>query len=121
MNINTSHPTFVSFIENVNKNILSNITPEKYFQLANDKKLAFQYLVMKLILKSVRVRAKLTDSELLDFTKILQKKNEETENYEFASVLNDITINFDSLCEMTKDTPAIRKKRTIKTDKSKDA
>jgi hypothetical protein len=42
------------------------------------------------------------------------------ENYEFASVLNDITVNFDSLCEMTKNTPAIRKKRPIKTDKSKD-
>jgi hypothetical protein len=120
MNINTNHPTFVSFIENVNKNILSNITSEKYFLLTNDKKLAFQYIVLKLILKSVRVRAKLTDSELLDFTKILKNKNEEQENYEFACVLNDITINFDSLCEMAKSTPAVRKKRQIKTDKSKD-
>ena len=118
--IKSDYTTFVSFIENVNKNILSNITSEKYFLLTNDKKLAFQYIVLKLILKSVRVRAKLTNSELLDFTKILKSKNEEQENYEFACVLNDITINFDSLCEMAKSTPAVRKKRQIKTDKSKD-
>lgn len=120
MNINTNHPTFISFIENVNKNIINNITPEKYFSLTNDKKLAFQYIVLKLILKSVKVRAKLTDSELLDFTKILKNKNIEQENYEFACALNDITINFDSLCEKVKSTTEVRKKRQIKTDTSKD-
>lgn len=120
MNINTNHPTFVSFIENVNKNILSNISLERYFLLTNDKKTALQYLVLKLILKSVRVRARLTDSELSDFVVILQKKNEELENYEFAGLLNDVTLNFNSLCEMMKTPPAIRKKRPINTDKSKD-
>jgi hypothetical protein len=120
LNINTNHPTFITFIENVNKNILSNITLEKYFLLTEDKKTALQYLVLKLILKSVKVRAKLTDSELFDFTKILQKKNEELENYEFAGLLNDMTLNFNLLCEMLKTPPTIRKKRPINTDKSKD-
>lgn len=88
--------------------------------LTNDKKTALQYLVLKLILKSVRVRARLTDNELSDFVKILQKKNEELENYEFAGLLNDVTLNFNSLCEMMKTPLSIRKKRPINTDKSKD-
>lgn len=117
MRVNTNHPTFIAFIETVNSNVLSNISVEKYFGLTTDKKRNFQYLTLKLIIKAVKVRATLTDSELLDFTKILRKKNEDLENYEFASVLNDIANNFDTICELTK--TGIRKKRTVKTtDKS---
>ena len=63
---------------------------------------------------SVKVRAKLTDDELRSFVDVLWKKNEESENYEFAAVLNDISINFDMVNEVTK--PVKRTTRKIKTD-----
>jgi len=116
MKINTHHPAFLNFLETVNSNILSNITPEKYFLLTKERKLSVQYLTLKLIIQSVKVRAKLTDSELFEFSQILRKKNEEIENYEFASILNDIISNFDTLIDMTKTTR--RQKRTVQTDKT---
>ena len=63
---------------------------------------------------AVKVRAKLTDNELRSFVSVLWKKNEESENYEFASILNDIAQNFDSVNEVTK--PVKRTIRKIKKD-----
>jgi hypothetical protein len=63
---------------------------------------------------SVKVRAKLTDSELRSFVVVLCKKNEEIENYEFAQILKDITTNFDTINVPEKIVK--RTKRTIKTD-----
>lgn len=118
MRININHPTFVTFLENVTGSILSNVTLDNYFTLSQDKKLSVQYMVLKLMKNSVKVRATLSDEELRSFVTVLWKKNEETENYEFASVLNDISNNFDSVNEITKP----QKKTTtrkIKTDTSK--
>jgi len=116
MKINTNHPAFVSFLDTVNANILNSINPEKYFSLTKEKKLSLQYLTLKMVIQSVKVRAKLTDDELREFTDILRKKSEDNENYEFASILNDILTNFDVLNEMTK--TGTRKKRVVKTDKT---
>ena len=71
-------------------------------------------MVYKLMKNSVKVRAKLTDDELRSFVNVLWKKNEESENYEFAAVLNDISNNFDMVNEVTK--PVKRTPRKIKTD-----
>ncbi len=73
-------------------------------------------MVFKLMKNSVKVRAKLTDSELRSFVAVLCKKNEEVENYEFAQILKDITTNFDTINAPEK--IATRTKRTIKTDNS---
>lgn len=116
MKINTNHPTFITFIENVNNSILSNISPEKYFSLTQSKKVSLQYLTLKLVIQSVKIRAKLTDDELYEFTGMLQKRNEDNENYEFAGVLKDVLTNFESLNEMTK--TGRRQKRTVTTDKT---
>jgi hypothetical protein len=51
---------------------------------------------------------------LRSFVSVLWKKNEESENYEFASILNDIAQNFDSVNEVTK--PVKRTVRKIKKD-----
>ena len=72
-------------------------------------------MVFKLMKNAVKMRAKLSDNELRSFVSILWKKNEEMENYEFASILNDISQNFDTVNEVTK--PVKRGSRTIKTDK----
>jgi hypothetical protein len=114
MKVNVNHPTFISFLDNVTTNILSNITVDNYFSLSQEKKLGTQYMVYKLMKNSVKVRAKLTDDELKSFVNVLWKKNEESENYEFAAVLSDISNNFDMVNEVTK--PVKRTPRKIKTD-----
>jgi hypothetical protein len=114
MKVNVNHPTFILFLDNVTTNILSNVTVDNYFSLSQEKKLGTQYMVYKLMKNSVKVRAKLTDDELRSFVDVLWKKNEESENYEFAAVLNDISINFDMVNEVTK--PIKRTTRKIKTD-----
>lgn len=116
MKVNINHPSFVAFLDNVTNNILSNVTIENYFKISSDKKLSIQYMVLKLVKSSVKVRAKLTDPELLSFINVLWKKNEDSENYEFAAVLNDISKNFDKVNEVTKTPKRITKK--IKTDTS---
>ena len=115
MNVNINHPSFISFLDNVTTSILSNITVENYFKLTPDKKLGVQYMVFKLMKNAVKVRAKLSDNELRSFVSVLWKKNEESENYEFAAILNDIAQNFDKVNEVTK--PIKRSPRTIKSDK----
>lgn len=115
MNVNINHPSFISFLENVTSVILSNVTVENYFKLSVDKKLGVQYMVFKLMKNAVKVRAKLSDDELKSFVTILWKKNEESENYEFAAILNDISQNFETVNEVTK--PVKRGSRTIKVDK----
>ena len=115
MNVNVNHPSFIQFLDNVTANILSDITVDNYFSLSQDKKLGAQYVVLKLMKNSVKVRAKLTDTELRSFVSVLWKKNEEIENYEFAGILKDISNNFDSINDITK--PAKRiKKETKKTN-----
>jgi hypothetical protein len=115
MNVNINHPSFISFLDNVTSSILSNVTVENYFKLTPDKKLGVQYMVFKLMKNAVKVRAKLSDNELRSFVSVLWKKNEESENYEFAAILNDISQNFDKVNEVTK--PIKRSPRTIKSDK----
>jgi len=115
MRVNVNHPSFISFLDNVTTSILSHATVDNYFTLSPEKKLGIQYMVFKLMKNSVKVRAKLTDSELRSFVTVLCKKNEEEENYEFAAVLRDISTNFDSVNEITK--PSKRQTKIIKTDK----
>lgn len=117
MNVNINHPSFISFLENVSTSILSNVTVNNYFTLTQDKKLGVQYMVLKLMKNAVKVRAKLTENELRSFVSVLWKKNEESENYEFAAILNDIAQNFDAVNEVTSK-PTKRATRTIKIDKN---
>ena len=119
MNVNTNHPTFISFLENVTTNILSNVTVDNYFSLNSDKKLSIQYMVFKLLKNSVKVRAKLTDAELRSFVNVLMVKNEDIENYEFSAILKDIAGNFDVINEVTK--PVKRTPRKIKVDKTENS
>jgi len=114
MNINVKHPSFVSFLETIINNVLSNVPVDSYFNLTQDKKTSTQYLVFKLLRNTVKVKSKLTDNELKSFLPILINKSEEFENYELSAVLNDISNNFDSISEFTKPT----QKRIVKTDKT---
>jgi hypothetical protein len=113
MKFNVGHPTFVTFLDNVNTNILSNIKIDNYFGISSDKKFGIQYMVLKLMKNAVKTRAKLNNSELKSFVNLLQTKNEESENYEFAAILKDIMVNFDSVNDFVK---PVRKTKVIKID-----
>jgi hypothetical protein len=102
MKVNVNHPSFILFLEQTTSSILSNVTITNYFTLIPEKKLALQYIVLKLLKNSIKNRAILTDDDIKMFVIILCKRNEETENYELASILNDISKNFEILIEKTK-------------------
>jgi hypothetical protein len=112
MKVDIHHPSFVVFLENVTDSIITSVNVENYFSLPQDKKMNVLYVVFKLMKNAVKVRVKLTESELKDFIDVLLKNNEDSENYEFAAILKDISNNFDSINEVTK--PIKRQTRTSK-------
>ena len=117
MRVNVNHPSFVQFLDNITTTILSSVTAENYFKLSQEKKMTVLYTVFKLMKKSLKIRAELTDLEMRTFVTVLWKKNEECENYEFAAILNDINNNFDAVAEFTKTIK--RQSRTIRTEAKK--
>lgn len=109
---------FVKSLDNLNKNITTNISVESYFSFNAEKKLNSQYLIFKIITKSVGIKSR-TDQEFLKLIiGSLMKRNELFENYELSGVLKDMKTNFDYLYET--DTKPVKPKRTIKTNKSSD-
>jgi predicted nucleic-acid-binding Zn-ribbon protein len=115
MKVNVTHPSFISFLESISANILSTIKIDEYFGLSPEKKLNVSFTVLNLIKNSAKVKANLSDCDLKRFIVVLCKKNEETENYEFAAVLNDITENFDRLTNLAD--PIKKPVRAKKTNK----
>ena len=109
----------VKFLDSLSKNVLMNVSVENYFSYTSEKKMTTQYLVLKLIIKSMGVKLKVNDSILPNLIKSLKERNEEVEYYEFAEVLKNIESNMETLLDMTKTN--IRPKRTIKTNKPNDA
>jgi hypothetical protein len=113
MKFNVGHPTFVTFLDNVNSAILSNVKINNYFKITTEKKFGIQYMVLKLMKNAVKTRAKLNNTELKSFIILLQTKNDESENYELSGVLKDIIVNFDSVNDFVK---PVRKNKVIKVD-----
>lgn len=101
MRINTSHPSFIAFLDEVTKTILSNVSASDYFKLSSEKKIGVQYAVFKLLKTATNSRAKFTESEVRGFVNVLRLKNERSENYEFAAILKDIYNDFDKIKDAT--------------------
>jgi len=97
MSINVNHPSFITFLDNVTKTILSEIDIKNYFNITPDKRIKLQKATFILLKKSLKTRALVTDTEIKAFVIILQKKNEESEYYEVSAILKDIIINFDDI------------------------
>jgi hypothetical protein len=113
MKINVKHPTFQSYLEEVTTNILSLISIENYFTLNNDAKIGIQFIVLKYIDSSLKIRLSIEEEDIKKFIHYLLKRSNENENYEFSGVLKDLNTNFDIL--ITKTEPKeIRKSRRIK-------
>jgi hypothetical protein len=116
MKVEANHPSFISFLENISNNILSAIKTDNYFSLSSEKKLSVSFTVLNLLKNSARVKANLSDMELKGLITVLCRKNEESENYEFAAVLNDIIKNFDTIIKIESST-----KKPAKQNKKADA
>jgi hypothetical protein len=114
MRVNVNHPSFISFLDNVTNTILNSTPIDSYFKLKSENKIALQFAVLKIMKNSIKSRVKLTDMELKSFIVVLQKKNEESENYEFASILNDMSTNFETINQIS--TAPKRTSRKIKID-----
>jgi hypothetical protein len=113
MKINVKHPTFQSFLEEVTSNILSLVSIENYFKLNNDAKIGIQFIVLKYIDSSLKIRLSIEDEDIKNFILILLKRCNENENYEFSGILKDLNNNFDLLISKTKP-KEVRKTRRIK-------
>jgi hypothetical protein len=109
MNVNVNHPSIVKFLSDITNNIVSNISIDQYFTLTEEKKSALSYAVFKIIKSSSEKRVTLGDNEFKAFLVALWKKNEESENYEVAAILNDIIKNYDSINELNKPLKTIKK------------
>ncbi len=101
MKVSMNHPSFISFLESISNNILASVDIESYFTLNKEKQLALSFTIFNLLKNSAKIKANLTDAELKSFITVLCKKNEEIENYEFAAVLNNIIVNFDSISNLS--------------------
>ena len=107
MRININHPSFISFLENVTSIIMYEIDIKGYFNNTPEKRIKIQKAVILILKKALKSRSILTDTEIKGFIIVLQKKNEESENYEISAILKDIIINYESLTE------PIDKKNTV--------
>jgi hypothetical protein len=97
MVVNVNHPEFITFIEKLSSSIAVAVPISDYFKLSSDKKVTTTYTVFSMIKNMTKIKIKLTDTELKNFLIVLRRNNEENENYEFASILNDIVKNFDTM------------------------
>lgn len=109
MNVNVNHPSIVKFLSDITNNIVSNISIDQYFTVSEEKKSAISYTVFKIIKSNTEKRVTLGDTEFRALLIALWKKNEESENYEVAAILNDINKNYDTINELTKPLKTIKK------------
>jgi len=100
MKINLTNNWVAQFIDNIGKNILSSVEIDKYFSLNNEKKMVTQYLVFKIIIKSISLNVKNSNESIPIILNFLLKRSEENENYELSEIMKDIKVNYDKLIEM---------------------
>jgi len=108
----------IKFLDSISKSVLLNVSVESYFTFSKEKKITTQFLILKMVIKSMNVKLNTNEAILPNLLKSLKNRNENLENYEFAEVLKNIESNLDKLLDMTKTN--IRTKRTIKTNKPND-
>ena len=114
MNVNVNHPSVLKFLSDITNNIISNITIEDYFGLSQEKKTAISYVVYKIIKNTTEKRVNIGEAEFKALLVALWKKNEESENYEVAAILDDVIKNHDTIKEVCKPIKTIKKSRVDK-------
>lgn len=114
MSANVNHPSVIKFLSDITNSIVSSISIDDYFAMTQESKLALSYAVYKIIRNNVDKRTNLGELEFKTLLVALWKKNEDSENYEVAAILNDINKNYDSIKEICKPAKTIKKPRTDK-------
>jgi hypothetical protein len=114
MRVNINHPTFVAFIDTVTTNVSTNIDTTNYFTVPQEKKVGVWYIALKLIRLSAKRRAKFSETELQDLIKVILKRCEDNEEYEFAAIMKDLLKNYDSVSSLTRS--PVRQSRKSKTE-----
>jgi len=100
--MNTKHPKFSGFLDNMTKSIVSQFNINNYFNLTTDKKITLQYTIFALIKSSHPINDKINQHDLNELFKFLCKKNEISENYELASIFKDISNNINDFSNTKK-------------------
>ena len=110
MKINLNNTSFLKYLDEISLNIMSKINIKHYFSLTDEQKTTISYTVFNLLKAYTKIG--INDDELKGFIIVLRKKNEQEENYEFASILNDIINDFNHIIEIinTKKTEIKKKK-----------
>lgn len=111
MDMNINNRTFLTYLNNVTTTILGKIKTKDYFALTDEQKLTISYSVFNLLKSNVKIN--INDDNFKAFIIVLRKKNEIEENYEFASILNDIIKNFNKIIEISNEKKIEIKKKKI--------
>lgn len=94
MKFDDKNPSLILILDKIVNEIISSVATTDYFALNNEQKFLIQEISFRIIKNTVNYNTTLSDDDLKTFMKVLQKKNEQTENYEIAQILNDIFINY---------------------------
>lgn len=97
MKLDVNSSAFLSYLDKTTKKILSEINIKNYFLLTEEQKLTLSHSVFNAL--KTQTKVVLNNTDFVMFLKLLRKKNETEENYEFASILNDIIKNFDKIID----------------------
>ena len=84
MKTKQTSPAVIKFLDSISRGVLLNISLENYFNFPSEKKMTTQYLVLKMVMKSLGVKLKSNEGILPNLLNSLKNRNEEIENYEFA-------------------------------------
>lgn len=103
-------------LDNIIRLYQSTVEIEKYFKLSLDEKITSQYLLLKVIGKTImNEKYKYNQETLKHIIHSLISRGEEIENYEIAEISKNTFSNFDKLYVVLNDSS--KTKRIIKTNK----
>ena len=94
MKFDDRNPSLILILDKIVNEILTSVVTTNYFALNDEQKFVIQEISFKNIKNTITYNTSLSDDDLKTFMKVLQKKNEQTENYEIAQILSDIFINY---------------------------
>lgn len=96
MKLDINNSRFFTYLDVVSKNILEYVNIKEYFKLSEEQKLTISYTIFTFF----KTKTKIDSNDLKMFITYLRKKNEIDENYELASILNNIIKNYGNLNEL---------------------
>jgi hypothetical protein len=94
MTFNEKNPSFIMILDKIVNEIITSLSTFDYFSLNDEQKFVIQETSFKIIKNTINYNVSLSDDDIKAFIKVLQRKNEQNENYEIAQILKDIFTNY---------------------------